>query len=69
MSEHTLRAEEVEALRVLLAAIAVDKHGEIGVVHGPDRFVTSRHGLKASQVETLNSLARKVGIGTGLRRS
>lgn len=31
-------------------------------MHGPGRFVTSRHGLKKGQVEVLNSLARKVGL-------
>lgn len=69
MSQHTLRPQEIEALRVLLSSVAVDKSGEIGVVHGANRFVTSRYGLKAEQIEVLNSLARKVGVQSGLRRA
>lgn len=58
MAQHTLRPEEVEALRVVLSAVTIDRHGEIGVLHGPDRLVTSRHGLTPVHVDALNSLAR-----------
>lgn len=69
MSRYELRPDEVAALRTLLAAIVVDEpSGQIGVVHGNGRFVTSRHGLSPESRKALDALARKVGHASGVGR-
>jgi hypothetical protein len=68
MGQYELRPEEVSALRVILQAIAVAQpSGEIGVVHGPDRFVTSRYGLDASSLKGIEQLARKLDVPGGIK--
>ena len=68
MSRYELRSDEIDALRVVLQAITVSKPaGEIGVVHGPDRFVSSRCGLSPSAVDCLDRLAKKLDVPGGLR--
>lgn len=68
VSRYELRPEEVDALRVVLQAITVSQpSGEIGVVHGADRFVSSRFGLSVSGVDGLDRLAKKLDVPGGLR--
>jgi hypothetical protein len=68
MGQYELRPEEVAALRVVLQAITVERpSGEIGVVHGPGRFVTSRYGLSKAAVSSLEQLARKLDVPGGLK--
>lgn len=67
MTQFQLRPDEVEALKVVLSALVLDRHGEIGILHGRDRWVTSKHGLSTAHQQALDSLARKVG--TSVRRA
>lgn len=69
MSRYELRPDEVTALRAVLAAIVVSEpSGEIGVIHGNGRFVTSRHGMSAESRKAIDGLARKLGQGSGVAR-
>jgi hypothetical protein len=47
MAEVRLTAEEAEVLREVLGTLAVrGRTGEVGVVHGADRFVSTQHVLR-----------------------
>jgi hypothetical protein len=68
MGRYELRPDEVAALRVVLQAITIDEpSGEIGIVHGPNRFVTSRYGLSSESIKGIAQLARKLDVPGGLR--
>ena len=55
---------EKEILKIVLSQIIIKKRtGELGVVHGIDRFVSSNISLKKDGIETLDQLAKKFGIG------
>lgn len=55
---------EKEILKVVLSQITIKKRtGELGIVHGMDRFVSTKLSLKKDGVETLDQLAKKFGIG------
>ena len=63
MSDVRLTAEEAEVLRRVLRTIAVRRRtGEVGVVHGMNRFVSTNQPLKQQERELLNAAARKLGL-------
>ncbi|MDF1501720.1 hypothetical protein [Roseisolibacter sp. H3M3-2] len=67
MPEVKLTAAEAEVLRTVLAALAVKgRTGEVGILHGADRFVSTQQLLKRADREALESAARKIGL-SGLR--
>jgi len=43
--------------------------GELGIVHGMERFVSTQLPLKAAQQTALDALARKLGLSGGVRRA
>ena len=63
VSEVRLTSEELEVLRRVLRACAIRRRtGEIGVVHGMNRFVSTHQVLRQQQRDTLNAVARKLGL-------
>ena len=70
MPEAKLTPEESQVLRTVLAAISVrTRTGEVGIVHGLERFVSAQVILKKKDLDTLDTAARKVGLGGGIKRS
>lgn len=64
MSEAKLSATEAEVLRSVLQSVVVrTRTGELGIVHGVDRFVGTALMLKAAELGALEAVARKVGLG------
>ena len=68
VTEVRLRDEEAKALRAALASLCVkSRTGEVGIMHGADRFVSTQRVLKKPELESLDAAARKLGLG-GIRR-
>ena len=68
MAEVKLTDDEVSILRIALANIAVRvRTGELGIVHGADRFVSTNACLRKPDREALNRLAVKLGLSGGVR--
>ncbi len=64
MAQVTLVDEEVEALRVALARLVVrERTGELGVLHGLDRFVGASECLRKPQRAALASVYRNLNLG------
>ena len=63
MPEVKLTSEEIAVLRFTLSKFAVrGRTGELGVLHGLDRFVSTQLILKKSDRDALNAIAAKVGL-------
>ena len=59
-----LTDDEVKMLRLVLQSVAVRaRTGEIGIVHGMGRFVSTNRSLKKDERETLDAAAKKLGLG------
>lgn len=68
MAEVKLTAEEASVLRLALANVAVRaRTGELGIVHGADRFVSTNTCLRKPDREALNRVAAKLGLAAGIR--
>jgi hypothetical protein len=60
--EVKLTAQEASTLAFVLRALAVkNRTGELGIMHGMDRFVSANLILKKGERLELNSVAAKVG--------
>jgi len=58
-----LTSEEIAVLRSALSKFVIrGRTGELGVLHGLDRFVSTQLILKKSDRDTLNAIASKVGL-------
>jgi hypothetical protein len=63
MTEIKLTSDEVFILKAILSKLAIKgRTGEIGIVHGMDRFVSSQLILKKPERELLTSIAKKLGL-------
>jgi hypothetical protein len=63
MSAISLSAEEANELRSLLSVIVLrERTGEIGVLHGLDRFVSTQVCKKKKEIEALDALAQRCGL-------
>lgn len=63
MSAISLTPEEANELRPVLSAIVLrERTGEIGVLHGLDRFVSTHVCKKKKEIETLDTLAQRWGL-------
>jgi hypothetical protein len=63
MTETKLTPEETVVLKAILAKLAIkSRTGEIGIMHGADRFVSSQLALKKPDRELLTSIAKKLGL-------
>lgn len=68
--EIKLNAEEVSTLREVLKQLKIRKRtGELGIMHGIDRFVSSNAAFKKQHLELLDQTARKVGLVNGIDRT
>lgn len=53
---------ELEILKLLLSQITIkNRTGEIGIMHGTERFVSTKIVLKKDGVQLLQQLAKKAG--------
>lgn len=63
MPEIKLTAEEAHALRAALSALVVKaRTGELGILHGAERFVSTQRIFKKADREALDAAARKLGL-------
>jgi hypothetical protein len=68
MASIPLSDEEAKELRTVLSAICIrERTGEIGILHGMDRFVSTNICKKKKEVETLDAVAKRCGL-PGIRR-
>lgn len=60
---------ETEMLRTILIQLKIKKRtGEIGILHGANRFVGTNLCFRKEELRMLDSIATKVGLATGLDR-
>jgi hypothetical protein len=63
MPETKLNAEEAQAVRAALSVMVIkNRTGELGIMHGLDRFVSTQRILKKPERDALHAAARKVGL-------
>jgi hypothetical protein len=63
MPDIKVTTEEAAVLKAVLARLAIrSRTGEVGIVHGMDRFISSQLILKRGERELLAVLAAKVGL-------
>lgn len=68
MAELKLTGDETQALKAILSCLVVrDRPGELGLLHGADRFVSSQGTFTKPEPAVIQSLAKKAGLGSGLR--
>ena len=68
--EVKLDAKEIDVLRILLNQVKIKtRTGELGISHGLNRFISTNISLQKSQLEKLDSMAKKIGILNGLERT
>lgn len=61
--EIKLNNEETSVLRVLLSQLTIkSRTGELGIIHGMDRFVSTNQVFKKKELEHLDQLAQKIGL-------
>ena len=64
MSEVRLTPEEAAALRAALSALVVKaRTGELGIVHGAGRLVSTQRIFRRPQLDALDAAARRLGPG------
>lgn len=67
MSEIKLSTEEAQALRTTLSTlVARDRTGELGILHGLERFVSTQRIFTKAERAALDTAARKLGLA-GMR--
>lgn len=58
-----LESDEAAVLKAILQRISIRKRtGEVGIIHGAERFVSTQLALKKLERKALESLAAKAGI-------
>jgi hypothetical protein len=63
MPEARLTAEEAEAVRAALSTFLVkSRTGELGIMRGPERFVSTDRIFRKKDRELLDAAARKLGL-------
>lgn len=69
MSDTKLTSEELEILRTVLSPLVVKaRTGELGIIHGMDRFVSTQMTLRKKELNVLDSVLKKLGLGDGIKR-
>ena len=67
MAETILTTDEVTVLRAVLAKLTVrSRTGELGIMHGAERFVSTHLCLNKAERKTLAAIASKVGLQRGI---
>ncbi|HEY8668315.1 MAG TPA: hypothetical protein VIL86_16820 [Tepidisphaeraceae bacterium] len=70
MPSPTLNDDEISALRTVLSQLVIrERTGEVGILHGLDRFVSTNVCLKKPQRAALDSALRKLGLNGIAKRS
>ena len=65
-----LTDDEVKALRAALQPLVIKtRTGELGIIAGLDRFVSTGRVLKKTDRDTLDAAAKKLGLNSGLSTS
>ena len=63
MSEVRLTLAEAQALRTALSALVLKaRTGELGIMHGADRFVSTQRIFKKADRDALQAAAQKLGL-------
>ena len=63
MAEAKLTSDEVAVLRAALSKLCIrGRTGELGIIHGADRFVSAQLILKKQDRAVLDAIAKKVGL-------
>lgn len=66
-SDIKLTPDEANALRVALSSLAIrNRTGELGVLHGMDRFVSTNRTLSKTERNSLDQACRKIGLMRGI---
>jgi hypothetical protein len=61
--EIKLNSDEIEILKRVISPLMVQKRsGQVGILHGMDRFVSTNVSLKESQKEILEGVFKKLGL-------
>ena len=69
MADVKLTDDELEMLRVAFTPLVIkNRTGELGIIHGMNRFVSTQICLKKRELDLLDSVAKKLGLGNGVRR-
>lgn len=67
--ETKINSEEVQVLAKLLSQIYIKQRtGEVGIIHGMSRFVSTSFILKKTEQESLNKLVKKIGLTKGINK-
>jgi hypothetical protein len=69
MSDTKLSSDELEILRAVISPLVVKmRTGELGIMHGMDRFVSTQIILRKKELNVLDSVVKKLGLGDGIKR-
>jgi len=70
MADARLSPDELALLRAVLGQIVVRRRtGEVGILHGLERFVSTNLCLKKKDQAVLDTAAAKLGLASGVRRT
>ncbi|MDN5204134.1 hypothetical protein QQ008_22265 [Fulvivirgaceae bacterium BMA10] len=68
--EVKLNNEEIEILREVLKQLRIRRRtGELGIIHGVDRFVSANIVFKKPHLELLDGIAQKIGVANGIGKT
>ena len=68
--EIKLNDQEIEILRTLFKAQTIKKRtGELGIIHGMERFISTQVALKKPHLQTLDQIAQKIGLNGGINKT
>lgn len=64
-----LSPDEAALLKWVLSQLVVKRRtGEVGIIHGMDRFVSTNRSFRRPDLATLDSVAQKAGLASGIKR-
>ena len=67
MAELKITNEETQALRAILSYLVLrDRTGELGLLHGADRFVSTQRTFTKQERAVILSVAKRLGLSAGL---
>ncbi len=67
--EIKLNQSETALLKTILSEIKIKKRtGELGILHGINRFVSTNVVFKKEHIAVLDELARKMGLQNGINK-
>jgi len=68
MADVKLTDDETQALRAILSCLVLrDRTGELGLLHGLDRFVSSQRAFSKAERAVVQAVAKKLGLSSGLQ--